>query len=58
MENQILLSNQRICSMCKTIKLVEEFYRDRQYYTSRCKKCLDKDSKLWEKYYPQQCEEI
>ena len=23
-----------------------------------CKKCLDKDSKLWEKYYPQQCEEI
>jgi len=23
-----------------------------------CKKCLDKDSKLWQKYYPQQCEEI
>lgn len=41
MKNQILLSNQRICSMCKTIKLVGEFYRDRQYYTSRCKKCLD-----------------
>ena len=23
-----------------------------------CKKCLDRDSKLWQKYYPQQCEEI
>lgn len=27
--------------MCKTVKSVEEFYRDRQYYTSRCKKCIE-----------------